>query len=299
MASGVCEALAGAIAPAEHASEGSAQLPPSIYLDGCAWGCGFYAGVQGTFERAWGTDFGTRTVMQGDSAGALIAMCWALGMPTSFTRSIYLRLAQCGTLAMLRLELSEYHDRAIDVMLEEHPDAHTKLRGRFQIGVTRFPRQHEWISEWASNDDLRSALHASMHIPIYCREVPRLDSHPSLRDRMLIDGAISMGSKHLAHGSNTLVISAAPWTALPDEKLFDIAVALPSTHCLFPPSEGDASQMFALGEGAAEAWLVGGHELGGKRRSPWFKYGGAVLTVGMWGGRMLEGVLPRRVRSRL
>lgn len=269
------------------------QLPPSIYLDGCAWGCGFYIGAQSVFEEMWGSDFGTRTVIQGDSAGSLIATAWALGMSASFVQSVYANLAQCGPKEMMKLRLSDYHDAAIDMILDHHSDAHLKLRGRLQIGVTLFPRKHVWISEWRDVAHLRQTLHSSMHIPIYCREVPRLDGHA------VVDGGISMGGRHLAHGDQTLVVSAAPWTTLPGEHFFDLSVFLWPSQCLFPPfDEKGVSDLFELGVKVAREWFNDGAEKREKkRRSRVFKYGGALVCIGMWGARSIgEHALPLRTR---
>eukprot|EP00929_Paragymnodinium_shiwhaense_P074014 TRINITY_DN37844_c0_g1_i1.p1 TRINITY_DN37844_c0_g1~~TRINITY_DN37844_c0_g1_i1.p1 ORF type:complete len:207 (+),score=24.82 TRINITY_DN37844_c0_g1_i1:108-728(+) len=175
---------------ASNTATASVPLPPSIYLDGCAWGCGFYIGVQQVFERMWGSDFGTRVVMQGDSAGALSALCWSLGLPASFTQDMYADLAAGGPTEMMKLRLSDYHDGAIDKLLERHPDAHLKVRGRLHIGVTVFPRKHVWVTDFRDQAHLREVLHCSMHIPIYCREVPKLEGQP------VIDGGIALGGQH-------------------------------------------------------------------------------------------------------
>lgn len=268
-------------------------LPPSIYLDGCAWGCAFYAGVQAVFEHVWGRDFGQRTLLQGDSSGALVAACWALGLPASFSKDLYADLAECGPVEMLKLRLSDYHDAAMDAIFAEHPDAYLKLRGRLQVGMTVFPREHVWISEWSDQADLRNILHCSMHIPIYCREVPWL------RGRPVIDGIISLGGQHLAHGDRTLAISPAVWAGLPDEQTFDLAHQLSASQCLFPPlTDPGIYELFKLGEDATWEWFLRGGMLSNrKRRSRVFKYGGALACAGMWGARFLEQhALPQRLR---
>lgn len=262
-------------------------------MDGCAWGCAFYAGVQAEFERMWGADFGKRVVMQGDSAGALVATGWALGLPSSFIKDLYADLAACGPAEMLKLRLSDYHDAAIDSILSQHPDAHIQLRGRLQIGITVFPRRHIWISDWRDEADFRNVLHCSMHIPLYCREVPWLHGRP------VIDGGVSVGGQHMAHGDQTLAVSPAFWTGLPNERMFDIAVSLTASQCLFPPSsELGIEDLFSLGEATARNWFQeGGKPSNRKRRSPAFKYGGVLACGGMWSARILEQyALPHRLR---
>merc|ERR1719433_267353 len=136
-------------------------------------------------------------------------------------------------------------------MLKVHPDAHLKLRGKLQIGITTFPRKPVWITEWADPDDLRNTLHASFHIPVYCREVPSLAGQP------VVDGGISIGAKHLAHGDRTLAISPAIWTAFPGESTYDISVPLWPSQCLLPPAgEAGSANLFRLGEQATNEWLL-------------------------------------------
>eukprot|EP00442_Polarella_glacialis_P021776 CAMPEP_0115132398 /NCGR_PEP_ID=MMETSP0227-20121206/53716_1 /TAXON_ID=89957 /ORGANISM="Polarella glacialis, Strain CCMP 1383" /LENGTH=253 /DNA_ID=CAMNT_0002538157 /DNA_START=48 /DNA_END=806 /DNA_ORIENTATION=+ len=249
-------------------SAGLTGPPPSVYLDGNAWGCGFYGGAQEVFEETWGLDFASKMVVQGDSAGALVALIWAVGLPSAFFQSVYSELASAPA-EMLKLRLSDYHDAAMDRIFEAFPDAHLRVRGRLQVGVTVFPRRHVWVSEFNDLAHLRNVLHCSMHIPIYCREVPFLDGVP------VVDGAISMGGRHLADGERTVVISASTWANLPSCNFSDISHFLGPSQCLLPPwSQAGVEALFELGRTTTRAWLkqAGTPQAGGpgerKRRGP-------------------------------
>eukprot|EP00392_Amoebophrya_sp_AT5.2_P005313 g5322.t1 len=120
-------------------SNSNTRLPKSIYLDGNAWGSGFYVGVQQEFEKRFGgPGFVERygVLMQGDSAGALLGLLWALGAEADWVREVYLQMAQCGPAEMLKLRISDYHETALDVIEARYPDAHLRVRDRFQVGVT-------------------------------------------------------------------------------------------------------------------------------------------------------------------
>eukprot|EP00446_Apocalathium_sp_SHHI-4_P079399 CAMPEP_0177491638 /NCGR_PEP_ID=MMETSP0369-20130122/31931_1 /TAXON_ID=447022 ORGANISM="Scrippsiella hangoei-like, Strain SHHI-4" /NCGR_SAMPLE_ID=MMETSP0369 /ASSEMBLY_ACC=CAM_ASM_000364 /LENGTH=274 /DNA_ID=CAMNT_0018968357 /DNA_START=104 /DNA_END=929 /DNA_ORIENTATION=- len=230
--------------------------------------------------------------MQGDSAGALIGVAWSLGLPADFLEEVYSDLAMCGPVEMVKLRLSDYHDAAIDRIFQKFPDAHERIRGRCQIGITVFPRKHIWVTEWRDLAHLRNCLHCSMHIPLYCREVPFWEG------QAVVDGGIAIGGKHLAHGDRTLVLSAAPWSSWPGERMFDLAIPLPITQTMLPPS-GDfgAQRMFELGASLVREWFENGGRMSPrKRRSAIFRVGGSAVCAGMWTLRALEQyALPSRV----
>ena len=62
--------------------------PAAVYLDGCAWGCGFYVGVQEAFEELWGADFAQDMVpaAAGSGGGAVPSAGVALGPGRSRAR---------------------------------------------------------------------------------------------------------------------------------------------------------------------------------------------------------------------
>ncbi|CAD7935982.1 unnamed protein product [Amoebophrya sp. A25] len=389
--------------------------------------------------------FGLRMEMlQGDSAGALMALLWALGAPSSFAREIYTMLAGGGKKEMLKLRLSDYHEYAIDEIERRWPNAHELVRGRYQLGVTIGFRDHRWISDFPSFADLRRVLHASMHIPYLWRpydfhsvekrgaeggggdaggggndpgiantsvmttttslpvprlpilmhkDKPQIDQNTqtaeadscngcgvpwsmvekmekmSIKDKQgqgqhrrvvststtsrpafmvlatapaggtsppadssadddqrdtdnessssssatqaaqdrrrvpvdleknknhghtrlsAIDGCVAMDETHLAHGDETLVVSAMPWSDWPDSGWCDIHATLSPMETLFPP--GDPAGVIALGNKLATLWLQrGGRLKAGKRRALVMKKGFFVVAgIGMWACRHIE-----------
>lgn len=278
---------------AAEATMGRVPLPPSIFLEGCAWGLATYIGVQRVLEKIWGPDFGTKVLMQGDSSGSAIALMWALGMSSDEIEQVIRNLAGLGIAGTLALQASDFHDRALDEIFQKHPDAYLKVSGRLQMGVTEFPRKHVWVSQWSSNDELRATLHASMHLPIYCREASHING------KTTIDGNISVGARHLAHGDDTLVISAAAWTGFEHFADMRITGLLPHQY-VFPPSCDSFHNFVELGEQFARDWVLSGCATATqKRRGFAFKYGGAASVPLVWALRAAEGAMPRRSRARL
>eukprot|EP00392_Amoebophrya_sp_AT5.2_P005312 g5321.t1 len=75
-----------------------------------------------------------------------------------------------------------------------------------------------------------------------------------------------MRAKYLAHGSDTLVISAVPWAEFPDANFSDIRTTLPASQCLLPPENPD--ELIATGAKMAREWLYSkGCALKKKKRS--------------------------------
>jgi len=159
--------------------------------------------------------------------------------------------------------------------------------------VTLFPRRHVWVSEWRDTAHLRATMHSSFHIPIYCRELPYLDGAP------VVDGAISMGRRHLAHGQETLAISAACWSGRSASGFADISSFLWPWETLLPPAtEAHLEGLVASGREMARECLRADPDPSRRKcRGRVFRYGGAFVTIAMWGLRSVEEhILPSRVR---
>lgn len=174
------------------------------------------------------------------------------------------------------------------------------------------PFEHRWLSNFASFADMRRALHASMHIPVFSRYLPYLyprdfstgpsagfpqtgggpDPAAAAKDKIweVFDGVVSMSARHLAHGSGTLVISGVPWAAWPDSNFCDIATTLSPAQCLLPPSNATAAEeLIGLGSKMAREWLQGGGRLKKKHRSV-LTYRGILFAarLGFWCVRAAE-----------
>lgn len=227
-------------------------IPPSIYLDGGAWACGFLVGVHKVFVEYWGQDFAKKCIIQGDSAGALMALVFAANLPTNALEYIY---ECCVRWSYFRL--SDIHDAIIDAIYAVEPELHINVRGRLQLGVTYFPRKHEWVTEFRDKEHVRQTLHASMHIPFYCRKIPIIDN------QSIMDGAISTGGRHLAHGDNTLLIGPMRWCWKVDGRRsdpndIDIMTSLNPLSFIIQPRSDGGKQFFEEGELCARRWFETG-----------------------------------------
>lgn len=172
--------------------------PPSFFFTGCAWGCAFHVGAyRGMIER-WGLERLRHCKFGGNSAGVLIAVAAAVGIPWKTIEDIYLELARQAVNVGVVGKMSRYHSDALDQLVG--PTTHLEVAGRLFVGVT-FKHGYEVSSSWASRDELLNTLHASMHIPFYCSHIE------PIRGRAGVDGGLA-APFYLIDGEATRVVDA-------------------------------------------------------------------------------------------
>jgi hypothetical protein len=151
----------------------------------------------------WGPDFHQKCLMTGGSAGTIFALAVALGKPPSFTNELYSNVA-VKTLRYTPIWFgSHYLGKEINKMLSD-PMAYKKIEGKCCFGTTAFFAKHRWHVSWESNEDLKSCLQASYHIPMYCKF-----SGP-IKGVECVDGAYGFAGVDLPHGDQTLYVGIDP-----------------------------------------------------------------------------------------
>ena len=134
----------------------------------------------------------------GNSAGALIALCFASGHGWKFADELYLKLAESAIENGVFQKMSGYHDQAINSIFLEDPEFYKKVENKLFIGVTYYFDQYKLISKWQRNDQLRDCIHASMHIPYYCTHINKINNN-----HRAIDGGF--GKQYHRFKGDTLV----------------------------------------------------------------------------------------------
>ena len=84
--------------------------------------------------------------------------------------------------------MSIFHDSVMDTVLPLGGNEYKKLDGRFFVYITRFPFKCVAISSFKSNEDVRNAMHQSMHIPGYCT------TETLVQNQIAIDGGFGFSS---------------------------------------------------------------------------------------------------------
>ena len=188
-----------------HGEVAQAELdppPPSFFFTGCAWGCGFHVGAYRGMVERWGMERLAKCRFGGNSAGVLIAISAAQGLPWQLCEKVYLELADKAVEQGVVGKMTSYHEDALEQLVG--PTTHEQVSGRLFVGVTYFPSRYEVTSSWASRNELLNTLHASMHIPFYCQHVEPVDG------RMACDGGLAspyhMIDPRTASSPGTLVV---------------------------------------------------------------------------------------------
>jgi hypothetical protein len=107
----------------------------------------------------WGAERLAQCKFGGNSAGALIAVAAAKGMPWEQLERVYLRLAGSAAQNGVIGKMSSYHAAALDTIIDD--ETHIVLAGRLFVGIT-YPTGYEVSSSWASRGarGLARAAHA-------------------------------------------------------------------------------------------------------------------------------------------
>jgi len=205
-----------------HHNKIDVEAPPSsIYFGGCAWGCAYYVGVFKAMEERWGKGFHKKTLITGDSSGALIAVGISLGFSPDEMGQIYESLAKNASMHGVIGKMGTLAEKCVEHLLSADPVAYQTLQGWFAVGTTRFPFNHHWHWNWESNQDLADCIIGSLHIPLYCCE-----SRKSVQGSIVVDGAYSMAGSDLVHGDKTLYVGIDPHA--------EVGRSLNNNQMLFP-----------------------------------------------------------------
>mmetsp|Transcript_33349 Transcript_33349/g.33969 ORF Transcript_33349/g.33969 Transcript_33349/m.33969 type:complete len:400 (+) Transcript_33349:126-1325(+) len=242
--------------------------PKSIYFGGSAWGCAFYVGVFKAMEERWGKGFHKKTLITGDSSGALMAVGISLGFSADEMGKIYESLAKNASARGVFGKMGTLAESCLEFLLGTDPAAYKNLSGMYAVGTTKFPFNHQWHWNWESNRDLAECIIGSLHIPLYCER----PSH--VQGSIVVDGAYSMSGADLIHGDNTLYVGIDPHA--------EVGRSLRNDQMLFPLYDEEYRQVVDSGYLAMKNW-DGRMNLKVGRRVPNYP----VLLM-MWPCRVLQ-----------
>jgi len=184
-------------------------IPPSIYFGGCAYGSCYYVGVYKAMLEVWGSDFASKTLLTGDSAGVILVVGITLQYTPEFIKQMYCDSSELTPWGLFDKDPFQAIDKCTLQKLITGPDEKTpmkdtykKLNQKIRIGASVFPDKHYWVDSWNSDKELLHSMRNTLHLPIICHR--RFHTH--VNDQEVVDGAFCMTGKDMAHGDQTLYI---------------------------------------------------------------------------------------------
>jgi hypothetical protein len=211
--------------------EQSGDIPPSIILEGCSWGMIFYIGVYKALIEKFSLEGLKKVRFGGSSSGCLAALGACLGKSVDECLDMYNELAHIAEVFGVLGLMSVYHEIALRRWLPKGGDEYKMLTNRLYVNVTRFFCRSEVLCDWTSNDDVVTALHASMHIPFY------MTYTQSVRGAWGIDGGFSANLFKLDENTITVTAMSSKGTIHPSS-------ILSKTDCFSPPSVARRKAIF-------------------------------------------------------
>lgn len=182
-------------------------IPPSIYFGGCAYGSCYYVGVYKAMLEIWGSDFASKTLLTGDSAGVIMVVGISLQYTPEFIKQMYCNTSVLTPWGIFDKDPMQAIDQYTLQKLITGPDdtsqdTYKKINQKIRIGGSVFPDKHYWEDSWNSDTELLHSMRNSLHLPIICHR--RFHTHHNGQE--VIDGAFCMTGKDMAHGDQTLYI---------------------------------------------------------------------------------------------
>lgn len=248
----------------------SKEIPPSIYFGGAACGSSYFIGVAKKMSETWGHDFPTKTLICGDSIGAVIAFQLAIGLSvediTLHAKNIFRKMQQDPHYWTGQ---NFWIDKYVDDLLENDPEIYKKLEGKYMCGTTREFFNHQWHVKWESNEDLAKCIKGSYNIPLYCSHSDRIYGME------VLDGAYGFDDSCFPHGNNTLFVGA-------NQTCAEINFNLTVKQMLIPDIHEEFAFLHKNGEEAFDKWDETMIDKKGKR-SPNYP-----MLVVCWVGKYLQ-----------
>jgi hypothetical protein len=203
-----------------------------IYFAGGSWAAAIYIGICKGLEEQYGTEYYKQFYFSGDSVGAFVALLCSLGYSSEQLEKIYTNLADLARKnGVSGGKMSEYHELMLnDIMVED--DIYKKLENNnFSFGVSNYWHKHKIYKSWKNNEHIKKTLHASFHIPFYCKYQGSLD------DCFAYDGGFSMNNDILSQYDITIGKS----------KCYDLSYDISLYDIIYPPSREAIKKHIAYG----------------------------------------------------
>lgn len=142
-----------------------------IYFGGGAWSSSFFIGVIKSLEEKYGKELNKKFIFGGVSIGAYFALLLTLGYDYKKAKNIFCELSNKANKDGIFnfYKNSEYHNNMLSKVLIDEDAYKICEKRNLEIGISRCFDKHEIYRKWTSNEDLKKCIHASLHVPFYCK----------------------------------------------------------------------------------------------------------------------------------
>lgn len=152
-----------------------------IYFSGAGFSCAFYIGIVKALQEKFPNEL---PIISADSAGTLVALGYALGIPWHKIKEIYLielrKQAKRGNKVWFG-KISDDHDSIVSSILKKGDFKRIQYNDKFRVGITKPFIKYKIITNWSNEKELREYIHRSMTLPLLVKT----------RFSMDVDGAFS------------------------------------------------------------------------------------------------------------
>ena len=149
----------------------------TLYFGGGAWSSVFYLGVVKALEERFGKEYYKKFTFSGDSIGAFCAMLCSIGYGFENGKKLFIDF--CETSKKKGILFGKMSDRLDEIfkVLDKNPEYYKILqKNKFKLGVSKFFNKYCIYTTWKNNEHLKEILHASTHVPFYCRLPKKIDN---------------------------------------------------------------------------------------------------------------------------
>lgn len=201
------------------------MIPPNVYLGGGAFGCIYYIGVTRALYEANIRDL----TIYGNSAGALVAVFYIIGMPAEEMADVFSNIVTIATKEIMAnpvqitsYQLTQHHLAVFDVIHKRAPDAYKICSGRLNVGVTTADNGFQWKNTFTSQADFFNTLLCSFNVPYLC------NYNAKMNDIGCIDGGFGfVSSRDLPEDILKITLSGINRDGM--------SANIPIIHRMFPP----------------------------------------------------------------
>tara|TARA_B100000795_G_scaffold19451_1_gene12933 strand:- start:4824 stop:5624 length:801 start_codon:yes stop_codon:yes gene_type:complete len=195
----------------------------SIYFGGGAWSCAFFIGVIKALEEKYGKELNKKFRFGGDSIGAYFALGLTLGYTSEEIKDIFYEFSSNAVNdgVFNFLKNSEYHELLLNKIIIDKNAYKIAEKNNLEVGISRLFNDHDIYKKWENNEHLKKCIHASLHVPFYCKYQNKFDR------KIAFDGGFFLKNEVLEKYDITVGRG----------EFYDISMTPTLCEILFPPDK--------------------------------------------------------------
>jgi len=228
-------------------------------------------------QEIWGTDFASKTLITGDSAGIVLVIGIALQYSPDFLGQLYYNTGNANPWGLFDKDpMRALDEHTLQRLIKGNEDTYKKLNQKIKIGGSTFPATHYWKDSWSSDKELLQTMRNSLYVPF----ISHRRYHTPYEGREVVDGAFCLTGKDLVDGDLTLYIGT--------NKGADIYTELTWKQKTFPNRKHDYIELEERGYKSFMTWVAGG---GVVKKKVGVKQANLMIQCLLWSLKGLESFL--------